>query len=110
MLLQVSLTLLCPPLCPRRPLTHPKLPSLQPTDRRKPLGKSAIHRGALPCVRDFKTDAPSAEPAEVVFAEYAAQVRAYGRLLDQAGVARRECRYGLLFTADGSIRWLAVQY
>jgi ATP-dependent helicase/nuclease subunit A len=57
-------------------------------------------------VLDFKTDAPPAERVEMAFAEYVAQVRAYGRLLEQAGVGSHERRYGLLFTADGSIRWV----
>jgi ATP-dependent exoDNAse (exonuclease V) beta subunit len=57
-------------------------------------------------VLDFKTDAPSAESVETAFTEYVAQVRAYGRLLKQAGVESHERRCGLLFTADGSIRWV----
>jgi ATP-dependent exoDNAse (exonuclease V) beta subunit len=56
-------------------------------------------------VVDFKTDAPSTEPIETAFPEYVAQVQAYGRLLDQAGAPVRTRRCGLLFTADGSIRW-----
>jgi ATP-dependent helicase/nuclease subunit A len=56
------------------------------------------------CVLDFKTDAPPRGPVEHAYPGYAAQVRAYGRLLRGAGHARVRC--GLLFTADGEIRWV----
>jgi ATP-dependent helicase/nuclease subunit A len=56
------------------------------------------------CVLDFKTDAPPPGPVEHAYPGYAAQVRAYGRLLRGAGHARVRC--GLLFTADGKIRWM----
>lgn len=58
-------------------------------------------------VIDFKTDWPPTESVEESYPGYVAQVRAYGRLLDAAGgVGRRQLRCGLLFTADGSIRWV----
>jgi ATP-dependent helicase/nuclease subunit A len=57
---------------------------------------------------DFKTDAPSAERVEDVYPEYAAQVSTYGSLIEAAGVAAPEqIRRGLLFTGDGTIRWLS---
>jgi ATP-dependent helicase/nuclease subunit A len=59
-------------------------------------------------VIDFKTDAPPPGLVEHVYPEYAAQVRGYGRLLDATGlVGSRGLACGLLFTADGGIRWLA---
>ena len=58
-------------------------------------------------VIDFKTDAPRSGPVEYAHPEYAAQVRAYGRLLAAAGVLEgRGLRCGLLLTADGNIRWV----
>jgi ATP-dependent exoDNAse (exonuclease V) beta subunit len=57
-------------------------------------------------VIDFKTDAPPGAVAE--YPAYAEQVRTYAALLEAAGVARgRAVRCGLLFTADGRIRWVA---
>lgn len=57
-------------------------------------------------VIDFKTDAPPAGPVEATYPAYVRQVAAYTRLLQTAGVGTgRRVRYGLLFTADGSIRW-----
>jgi ATP-dependent helicase/nuclease subunit A len=56
------------------------------------------------CVLDFKTDAPPRGPVEQAYPGYAAQVRAYGRLLHIAGHRRVRC--GLLFTVDGEIRWV----
>lgn len=58
-------------------------------------------------VIDFKTDAPPDGPVEQAYPQYAGQVRLYGRLLEAAGViGARRARHGLLFTADGSIRWV----
>jgi len=58
-------------------------------------------------VVDFKSDAPPTEPVQAVYPEYAAQVTAYCRLLGAASVpGSRRVRGGLLFTADGEIRWL----
>jgi ATP-dependent helicase/nuclease subunit A len=59
-------------------------------------------------VLDFKTDAPPASSVEVDHAQYVAQVRAYGRLLQTAALADdRALRCGLLFTANGTIEWVA---
>jgi ATP-dependent helicase/nuclease subunit A len=59
-------------------------------------------------VIDFKSDAPPAGPVEATYPEYAAQVRLYGGLLEATGVAGgRRVRCGLLFTADGVVRWVA---
>jgi hypothetical protein len=59
-------------------------------------------------VLDFKTDAPPEAAVEVAYPAYAAQARAYGRLLTAAGlVGPRTLQCGLLFTADGNIRWLS---
>lgn len=45
-------------------------------------------------------------PVEQIYPKYAAQVRIYGELLKTAGILKdRRLRSGLLFTADGSIRW-----
>lgn len=55
-------------------------------------------------VLDFKTDAP---PLGGVDRRYARQIRAYAELVRAAGlVGDRRLRYGLLYTADGRIRWL----
>jgi ATP-dependent helicase/nuclease subunit A len=57
-------------------------------------------------VLDFKTDRPPTTPVEQAYPEYVAQVRAYGELLAGAGlVDASQCRCGLLFTADGGVRW-----
>jgi ATP-dependent helicase/nuclease subunit A len=59
-------------------------------------------------VLDFKTDAPPAGAVEDSYPEYASQVRLYGGLLEAAGaVGDRRLRCGLLFTADGAIRWVS---
>jgi ATP-dependent helicase/nuclease subunit A len=58
-------------------------------------------------VLDFKTDAPPLAPVEAAYPEHASQVRLYGSLLRAAGlVGARRLRCGLLFTADGTIRWV----
>lgn len=57
-------------------------------------------------VIDLKTDAPPQGSVDVAYPEYVSQVRMYGRLLENAGVAAgRRLRCGLLFTADGIFRW-----
>ncbi len=56
-------------------------------------------------VLDFKTDAPPALPVQTAYPEYVAQVSLYGRLLPGI-VGARDSRLGLLFTADGGIRWV----
>jgi ATP-dependent helicase/nuclease subunit A len=56
-------------------------------------------------VIDFKTDAPPGAVGD--YPAYAGQVRIYATLLEAAGVTRgRTMRCGLLFTADGAIRWI----
>ncbi len=58
-------------------------------------------------VLDFKTDAPPVGPVEAAYPEYVSQVRLYGRLLPGADIlGGRRLRLGLLFTADGGIRWV----
>ncbi len=59
-------------------------------------------------ILDFKTDAPPAERVETAYPEYAAQVSMYARLVEAASVAApAQVRCGLLFAADGKIRWLS---
>jgi hypothetical protein len=59
---------------------------------------------------DFKTDTPPPGPVERSYPAYAEQVRTYGRLLAALGVlGDRELNCGLLFTADGTIRWIELQ-
>ena len=56
---------------------------------------------------DFKTDTPPPGPVEQTYPKYVAQVRIYGKLLETAGIVKdRRLHCGLLFTADGSIRWI----
>jgi len=56
---------------------------------------------------DFKTDTPPLGAVEQDYPKYSAQVRIYGKLLETAGILKdRHLRCGLLFTADGSIRWI----
>ena len=56
---------------------------------------------------DFKTDQPPPGQVGQTYPEYVAQVRTYAQLLDTAGVrGERELRCGLLYTADGVIRWV----
>jgi ATP-dependent helicase/nuclease subunit A len=58
---------------------------------------------------DFKTDRPPAGEVAAVHPEYVAQVQSYARLLDLAGMTKaRRVRCGLLFTADGLIRWVPM--
>jgi ATP-dependent helicase/nuclease subunit A len=56
-------------------------------------------------ILDFKTDAPPAEFLEAAYPEYVNQVQLYARLLED-GFSDRRLRLGLLFTADGGIRWV----
>jgi ATP-dependent helicase/nuclease subunit A len=57
-------------------------------------------------VIDFKTDAPPTGPVQQIYPEYNAQVRTYGRLIASSGLlGNRRLGCGLLFTADGGIRW-----
>ncbi|GAO03567.1 PD-(D/E)XK nuclease superfamily protein [Anaeromyxobacter sp. PSR-1] len=56
---------------------------------------------------DFKTDAPPAGDVHASHAAYVEQVRGYARILVALGVAREGAvDAGLLFTADGGIRWV----
>ncbi|HYD50811.1 MAG TPA: UvrD-helicase domain-containing protein, partial [Terriglobales bacterium] len=58
-------------------------------------------------VIDFKTDPPPPGKIEWSYRAYAEQLRLYGELLRAAGLLQgRELRQGLLFTADGVVRWL----
>jgi ATP-dependent helicase/nuclease subunit A len=58
-------------------------------------------------VIDFKTDAPPVGGVNETYPEYARQVKTYGRVLRTAGVVGgQHLRCGLLFTADGVIRWV----
>jgi ATP-dependent helicase/nuclease subunit A len=66
----------------------------------------AVAAGSVNVI-DFKTDAPPQGRVEHAYPHYAAQVRAYGRLLEASGVVGgRRLRLGLLFTADGLMRWV----
>ncbi len=69
---------------------------------------AAEPEGGLAVV-DFKTDAPpgaGADPA-VTHPGYVEQVRLYARLLADLGLAEAgRVRAGLLFTAEGTIRWV----
>jgi ATP-dependent helicase/nuclease subunit A len=57
-------------------------------------------------VLDFKTDRPPTGAVEQSYPQYVAQVLAYGQLLTDGGLAGAgQLRCGLLFTADGEIRW-----
>ena len=61
-------------------------------------------------VLDFKTDSPpEGSDVAATYPEYVEQVRLYGRLFEAAGGVGggATMRCGLLFTADGLIRWIA---
>jgi len=58
-------------------------------------------------VVDFKTDAPPRGDVRASYPAYAEQVRGYGRALVDLGLAAEgHVRCGLLFTADGTLRWV----
>jgi ATP-dependent helicase/nuclease subunit A len=58
-------------------------------------------------VVDFKTDAPPRGFVADAYPAYVEQVREYGRILVKLGLAREGAvRCGLLFTADGGLRWV----
>lgn len=58
-------------------------------------------------VIDFKTDAPPAGDPGQTHPQYVEQVRIYGRLLKSAGLCDTgSLRCGLLFTAEGRVRWV----
>jgi ATP-dependent exoDNAse (exonuclease V) beta subunit len=66
----------------------------------------AVENGRVDII-DFKTDNSPTRPVEQTYPKYAAQVRIYGKLIETAGILKdRHLRCGLLFTADGSIRWI----
>jgi ATP-dependent exoDNAse (exonuclease V) beta subunit len=59
------------------------------------------------CVIDFKTDAVPAGDVHANYPAYVTQVRAYAAVLDRAGiVGTKSTKTGLLFTADGGLRWV----
>jgi hypothetical protein len=50
---------------------------------------------------------PAAGAVEQAYPKYVSQVRIYAKLLDTAGLLKdRHLRCGLLFTANGAIRWI----
>ena len=58
-------------------------------------------------VLDFKTDAPPPGDPKVSHEAYVRQVRSYARILARLGLAAEGAiRCGLLFTADGGLRWV----
>ena len=62
--------------------------------------------GAVTVV-DFKTDPPPEGDVAATYSSYVEQVRSYGRILVDLGVARPGAvKCGLLFTADGRMRWV----
>jgi ATP-dependent helicase/nuclease subunit A len=64
-------------------------------------------RDGVVTVVDFKTDAPPPGDVASTYASYVEQVTIYGRILVELGIARPggvQC--GLLFTADGRMRWV----
>jgi ATP-dependent helicase/nuclease subunit A len=64
-------------------------------------------RGGETVVVDFKTDAPPRGELQASHPAYLEQVKSYGRILVELGVARQGAvRCGLLFTADGVMRWV----
>jgi ATP-dependent helicase/nuclease subunit A len=66
----------------------------------------AAREGVL-LVVDFKTDAPPTGDVRASHPDYVEQVRSYGRVLVELGLAREGAvRCGLLFTADGGLRWV----
>jgi ATP-dependent helicase/nuclease subunit A len=58
-------------------------------------------------VVDFKTDAPPEGDVAASHAAYVEQVRAYARVVEALGLAGGGVRAGLLFTAEGAVRWVA---
>ena len=64
---------------------------------------AALAEGSI--VLDFKTDAPPASEDHIPQA-YLDQVRGYAGVLEGA-LGTGPIRAGLLFTADGAVRWLS---
>ncbi len=63
----------------------------------------SVDAGAI-TILDFKTDAPPSGIVEDQYPEYVVQLQMYARILKAGSFAG--ARRGLLFTADGAIRWL----
>jgi len=64
-------------------------------------------RDGVVTVVDFKTDAPPPGDVASTYASYVEQVTSYGRILVELGIARPGgVKCGLLFTADGRMRWV----
>ena len=58
-------------------------------------------------VVDYKTTKPRSGPLARTYPDYAAQLRLYGRMLEEAAlVGARRVHLGVLFTATGELRWL----
>ncbi|MFL5261353.1 MAG: PD-(D/E)XK nuclease family protein, partial [Anaeromyxobacteraceae bacterium] len=58
-------------------------------------------------VVDFKTDSPPRGELAASHGAYVAQVRSYARLVEALGLAPEgSVAAGLLFTAEGTIRWV----
>lgn len=56
---------------------------------------------------DFKTDSPPRGAVEQTHSGYVAQIRTYASLLERSGAFDgRRVRCGLLFSADGRMRWV----
>jgi ATP-dependent helicase/nuclease subunit A len=56
---------------------------------------------------DFKTDSPPRGAIEVSHSAYVEQIRTYASLLERSGAFEgRSVRCGLLFTAEGTLRWI----
>ena len=56
---------------------------------------------------DFKTDPPPTAAVENAYPAYVSQVRTYQQLLEATALAHeRRVRAALLFTADGTLRWV----
>jgi len=59
------------------------------------------------CINDFKTDAAPTGDVMANYPGYVEQIHAYARILVQTGVPELHVtRTGLLFTADGGLRWV----
>ena len=60
-------------------------------------------------VVDFKTDVPPAGAIDVVMPAYVEQLRVYEEIVRAALGGGRKVRCGLLFSADGGMRWVALR-
>jgi ATP-dependent exoDNAse (exonuclease V) beta subunit len=85
---------------PDLPLEYPNAAAGDGTLLQGYIDLLAVRDGGLVVV-DFKTDALAA-----TYPVYLEQVRSYGRILVELGLAKAGAVYcGLLFTADGGLRW-----